>query len=544
MPMPTFRLPLLLRRGWPALFAGALALALYARTMAPGLTWAHDGADGGDLLAAALTGGIPHPPGYPTYELLLRAAVGVLPGSPARAGNWFSALCAAASAALLADLARRLLAQHGQPRWAGVIALGVGLAWAASPALWSQAVITEVYTLHALFVTLLLWLLWRGREEVGSSPALWLVLAGLVWGIGLGNHLSLALMLPAAAVWWWTSRGGHAADGRSVRPRGEVVLPAVGAAVGLAVYAYLPLAASGRPSINWGNPGTPASFWWVVSARLYGQMVFGLHAASFPARCLAWAAQALGQFGPWGAALAVLGLWRLEAVDWGLWRLTGLVAVLYAAFAIGYNTADSYIYLLPVWAVAALWLAVGVDTLGTFLVSREGVSPANGTEPNPQPLLQFLAVLLLALALPAVSVARNYAAMDVSDDLAAETFMRTALATAAPDAVILVAKDQPTFALWYGVYGLRLRADVIPLNVNLYGFDWYRATLADHHPAAAATLDAAPVDGRAAPDFNVLLTHLARGAPSHPLYRAGDIGLTLEGFAERPTGALVELVPK
>jgi len=51
---------------WPAPLAGLAALVLYARTLAPGLTWAHHAADGGDLLAAALTVGVPHPSGYPT----------------------------------------------------------------------------------------------------------------------------------------------------------------------------------------------------------------------------------------------------------------------------------------------------------------------------------------------------------------------------------------------------------------------------------------------------------------------------------------------
>ena len=76
---------------WPAPLAGLAALVLYARTLAPGLTWAHHAADGGDLLAAALVGGVPHPSGYPTYQLLLRTAVALFPGEPARAGNWLSA---------------------------------------------------------------------------------------------------------------------------------------------------------------------------------------------------------------------------------------------------------------------------------------------------------------------------------------------------------------------------------------------------------------------------------------------------------------------
>ena len=46
---------------------------VYFSTLAPGLTWAHNGADGGDLLSAVASGGVPHPTGYPTYLLLAQA---------------------------------------------------------------------------------------------------------------------------------------------------------------------------------------------------------------------------------------------------------------------------------------------------------------------------------------------------------------------------------------------------------------------------------------------------------------------------------------
>ena len=78
-------IPVALRSAWPALISGGLALALYARTLAPGLTWAHHGADGGDLLAAALTHGVPHPSGYPAYQLLLVSGLKLAPVVPALA---------------------------------------------------------------------------------------------------------------------------------------------------------------------------------------------------------------------------------------------------------------------------------------------------------------------------------------------------------------------------------------------------------------------------------------------------------------------------
>ncbi|MFZ4849545.1 MAG: protein O-mannosyl-transferase family, partial [Caldilinea sp.] len=67
--------------GWPAAVGMAgLALWLYCGSLAPDLTWAHQGADGGELLAAAATNGVPHPPGYPLYILLLQGWLALLEG--------------------------------------------------------------------------------------------------------------------------------------------------------------------------------------------------------------------------------------------------------------------------------------------------------------------------------------------------------------------------------------------------------------------------------------------------------------------------------
>ena len=192
------------------LLAGASALLLYGWTLAPGLTWAHSSADGGDLLAAALTRGVPHPTGYPTYQILLRAAIALHGGEPARAGAWLSARSAALAAALLADLGQRVLAGHGRrPTGRQRVAAGLGaLAWAASPAVWGQGTVTEVYALNALFVALLLWLAWRwaAARAGGGSGRGWLAAGGLALGLGLGNHVSLVLLLPGLVAWWWSGR--------------------------------------------------------------------------------------------------------------------------------------------------------------------------------------------------------------------------------------------------------------------------------------------------------------------------------------------------
>ncbi len=284
-----------LGRVLPGVVSGGLALALYAATLAPGLTWAHDGADGGDFLAAALTGGVPHPTGYPTYQLLLQAAIRLLPADPARAGNWLSAACAALAAGLLADLARRVLPPAP---WRSVSAAAAGLAWATSPALWSQAVITEVYSLNALAVVLALWLLWQWSQQPPADAG-WrrLAAAALVLGLGLGNHLSLALALPGLAAWLWTGRARLS------------LLSRVGAAsltafflFGLAVYARIPLAAAAGPPVNWGAADTPSGFGWLVSGGPYRGLLGGMGGGELLARLSSLVGAALEQLGggPWG----------------------------------------------------------------------------------------------------------------------------------------------------------------------------------------------------------------------------------------------------
>jgi len=565
------------------LLAGLLALLLYGWTLAPGLTWAHSSADGGDLLAAALVRGVPHPTGYPTYQILLRAAIALFPGEPASAGNWLSALAAALATALLADLGQRVLAGQGRrPTGRQAAAAGLGaLAWAASPATWGQATVTEVYALNVLFAALLLWLAWRwagARAAEGGTGRRWLAAGGLALGLGLGNHVSLLLLLPALAAWWWSARVfrakrtgmGHAGMGgagilsggrrwrrpqskdaadqpapstalpavaplRVLRPRSlfaarltEGMLFAAAFLLGLGVYAYLPLAAAGRPPVNWGDPITPGRLWSVATGRLYAGLLFGLPLAELPARLLGWASEAARQFGgPWGFLLALLGLWRLDLRRHAWWRATMLAALAYTFVGIGYNTTDSYVYLLPAWAALAPALAAGIEwMLDKAAAAGGGRSGVRGGGRG----LTVIAVALLALLLVGASLAANWRTHDLRRDAAARDWVAAALDEAAPGAVIVSAGDRTTFALWYAVYGLGRRPDVALLNANLFGFDWYRATLRETHADVFADLPEPP------PTLEALLPALAA---QRPLYRADEVALDLPGLREAPGDVLV-----
>ena len=76
-----------------------------------------------------------------------------------------------------------------------VVAAATGaLAFGLGTALWSQAVIAEVYTLNALLVsvTIVVLLLWREHREDR-----YLLLSAFLVGLCLTNHLTSGLLLPA-----------------------------------------------------------------------------------------------------------------------------------------------------------------------------------------------------------------------------------------------------------------------------------------------------------------------------------------------------------
>src|SRR5712692_4384087 len=243
-----------------------VAFALYARTAAPTITWLNGGTDPAELVTASYTLGIAHPPGYPLYVLLGKAwSLLPLDGDVAYRYNLFSALCGALAAALVAlltlHLCRRSQTVPGDPATSGaqdraslLAAAVAGLSLTAAPAFWAQATVAEVYTLHALLLTVALGLLlaWSARQAASGRVGL-LALASLSVGLALGNHLTTVFLVPLGLA--YTGAVGW----RTVSVRGWLIV-VLAFLLGLVVYAYLPLRAAHDPVANWGDPSTPERF--------------------------------------------------------------------------------------------------------------------------------------------------------------------------------------------------------------------------------------------------------------------------------------------
>jgi len=427
-----------------------LAFILYAVTLAPGLTWAHDGDDGGDLAAAVGVGGVPHPPGYPSYLLAGALAARVPAGDLAWRLNLLSAACAALAAGLAAAATVRVTGS----RLAGAVA---GLTWACAPIVWGQAVIAEVYALNALFVALLVYLAVVGRTlQAGKMQVTLGVLSGLAFGMGLGTGATLVLCAPLVA--WGCGR-----DAR------RWTCTFAGACAGALVFAILPVRAQAQPPVNWGDVSRLDGFVWLVTGRAYAGLPFGVPPAEWPQRIGALLGLLAWQFTPAGPILAAWGLARAWRLDRTLALAGAASAGAYTLFATFYAAADSYVYLIPALLIAGLWLGEGAAGIGQWAAgSGQRASGARGAPRWGMALF----------VLPVVSAVVGYGAADASRDHTATDWVARALDSAPPRAVLVSRNDGYTFSLWYAHYVQRARPDVVVCDWDLWAFDWYRAGLA------------------------------------------------------------------
>jgi hypothetical protein len=444
-------------------------MVVYLASMAPGLSWANFGADGGDLITAAATGGIAHPTGYPLYLLLARLFQLWPIGSLAFRTNLMSACAAVAAAVLVYGLVTRVLS-HTDPKKNWFAGLASGFAFGLSPLLWSQAVVTEVYALNAFF-TALIFSIYDHPISPKFSQKRKDVLLGLTLGLAMGNHITIILFLPIiilvtilhqpTVAQGKSGKKNLQIDGRSLLRRSAWL------GVGLLIYIILPLRALSQPPVNWGNPVNFENFLWLVSGKLYQSQLFTFTLPFILERMRFLVALLLDQFGIPGLAIGLTGLivfFRPTRLNFGmLW-----IVSVFSVFAVVYSTTDAFMYLIPAFLCFSVWIGIGLGGLmdATSLRYR-WIGPLIGS------------VFILALFIQA---GYHWPQVDASRDQRAELFCEDVLRIAPANAIVFAKSDRAVFSLWYYLLALQERPDLAVVATDLLQFDWYQQTLHSRYP--------------------------------------------------------------
>lgn len=464
------------RSHFPPILLAISLLGLYLRTMAPGLTWANGGSDGGDLITAAATGGIAHPTGYPLYLLLARLFQLLPVGSLAFRTNLMSAVCTVLGAVLVYRIVSRSLVTTGTiPSWpAGMAA---GYAYGLAPLIWSQAVITEVYALHSLLVVLILYLYIQPVPVSSSSQKRLDSWRGLVLGLGLGNHITTIFLVPVAL--WVGSVNEQTVPeetsglkqrwfGNLKADRAALLRQLTWFGAGLCVYLIIPLRALAHPPVNWGNPVTLERFWWLVSGGVYPGYYLQTSLPEIWEQLQTGAALLLQQFGLPGVVTGLIGLVVFFTRS-RLYIFTVWTAVASLAFAMFYNSVDSYIYLIPMFISFAIWIGLGMAGLVNLFAQRYSIFG--------------LGIGLLLIGYFLVRPISYMTQVDASRDQQAEAFGKEVLAAVPANAIVFAKGDRAIFVLWYYHFALHQRKDLSVLATDLLHFDWYQENLKSTYPS-------------------------------------------------------------
>ena len=502
-------LPQLFHRIAPIFLVISL-FVLYLFSVAPDITWAHAGTDGGDLITAAATGGVAHPAGYPTFLWLARLFQFLPVGTIAYRTNLISVVFTALTALLVYDI---VVSSPNSPakdnRRAGLIA---GYAYGLSPLAWSQAVITEVYPLHIFFVVLILWLL-VGRFAYlpnKSLRALHDVAIGLSIGLAMGNHLTSAALLPVALLAGIAPPPSAKPDEKKGSKRKKDAQASIdwaaldwaslGRRLGLAlvglllIYGSILWRASTRAPVNWGHADNLNNLWWLVSGALYKDLAFSMPIDEALLRVISVAQLLLTQFGILGLLVGgyhLFGNFSLSRLSLGL----GWVAVTNTIFSLGYASADSYLYLLPFFCVFAIWIGFGIGNITRRLA------------PQKNWLSLVVSVILLASFWGMATM--NYPENDLSGDHRAQKFGKAVFAALPPQAIVIAIGDRSLFSLWYYHFVLKERPDIAVLSDALWPNAWYRDVLHDTY----STLNTADV----AAEASLLANSIAQANPMRPV---------------------------
>jgi len=494
------------------LCAGAVFLAalfLYSWTLAPTVTLT----DSGELIVVARGLGIAHPPGVPLWIVLAHLASLVPFGNVAQRINFSSAFFAALACATLTLVVAELIVtapylaaskrrkrstqQIKQTEESGIArlmvaapALGAGLLMAFSRTLWSYATITEVYTLNTLLILVIFFLIlrWRRRivadrmhigtvinaEEVTSRITrhdAYLYAAALIFGLALGvHHVTVALTLPAIAVLVFRTQGVRFFTSRRL---GYAALISIGALV--AIYAYLPLAASRSPVINWGHPRSLQEIWWHLTGRQY-QVYFSFRPEIIGQQFAEFCRMALREFGfPWlplSLVLAFAGFVdafkRDRTTFWFL--LTIIIADL--AYALSYEIAeDKDAYYLPTFISIAISAGLGIG----WMIRRAVRKPVPAGK---LPLVVATVVLLVC----AITLTANWPFNNRRQYFIAHDYVENLLSTIAPNGLLLTLDWQVVSPMFYAQEIEQRRRDVKVVDINLLRRSWYFDYLSRAYP--------------------------------------------------------------
>ena len=392
--------------------------------------------DSGELISAAWTLGIPHPPGYPLFCLLGKLFSFLPIASIAFRVNLTAVFFGALTMVFvyrvfcLLTLGRKK-DQFDEENLYIFLAVASTLFFAFTTAFWSQTGMAKgaLYVINVFFLALLLYLLLLWRHE---SQKKYLYLTAFVYGLCLTNHHTSLAYFPAilAFIWFYDKK-----ELKDLKIWPLFIL-------GLSVYLYLPVRAATSPAMNVGNPSDLHGMLQHILRKQYGSLSKITHSVSLFAEQVKYTGiLIIRQFPLHILILPLLGLIYLFSVSKRFFVVTLIVffaitggAILGLNFDINQAKLEvANLFFMPVYLIIAVWMFCGIIFF-TELFKIKMLKSA------------FSVLLVLFLV---ISFLQGFELCNKNENYLALNYGKINLNSCAKDAVLFISEDSPIYQIAY-----------------------------------------------------------------------------------------------
>ena len=340
-----------------------------------------------------------------------------------------------------------------------IAAIFGGLILAFSRTFWFQSTSVEVYSLHLLLITLILFFLLKAYVNSFENDKLthWLMFAFFL-ALGFTNHLTTLMILPGTAYLYFSRYKFNSASFKKL-----ALMIALFIVVLVAVYSYLPLSASQNPILNWGNPLDWERILRHVSGKQYQVWLFSSFDSAGKQFSHFWSILPFEFFV--GLLLALIGLFvslfKSRTLGWFI-----LITFLFTLFySINYDIHDIDSYFLLAFVMVAFFAAFGA----LKILEMKSIPKNYG-------------VIGLSIAL-AIQLFFNFKEVNQSNVYTYEDYTKAALNTVPKNSIIFSYQwDYFISASYYYQFVEDYRRDVTVIDKELLRRSWYYKQIDNHDP--------------------------------------------------------------
>ena len=435
------------------------SLILYLFTLSPTINFG----DSPELISSAYTLGIAHPPGYPLYSLTAKLFTYLPWGdSLAQRVNFASAFFSAAAIFFIA----MIVASSGKAySLQGAIICTLFLI--ASPTLWSQSVISEVYALNLFLFTLLLYLSFLWWKTADKR---YLFTAMFLYGLGLANHHTLVAFMPVLLAFIFVGKR------KSLKGLSQILCLCILFILGFSVYIYLPLRAMQSPPMNWGDPQSFSRFIDIILRRQFATIDTPLTLQTASMQIAYYSTALTREFTLSAMPLAIWGCLRIYKLGIApflflllLFIIHGIGTLLFLNPSTQFNYTNVNVMMLPSYAIFAIWIGWGVKEIAETL--------SNTNRGKAIALALIIILGLLAISKGIDSFEKN----DESSNYFAIDYGTNIFSSMDENGVIFVEADTALFPLWYLQFVEGKRTDAAVIDVDFLMLPWFKGQIKERY---------------------------------------------------------------